>query len=46
MKYDGCGKSDYKGKNLTEHAGIFYFEGENKGRRVWMILLQTITWLF
>jgi hypothetical protein len=37
MKDDECGRSEYKGENIDEYDGIFRFEGENEGDRVWMV---------
>jgi hypothetical protein len=31
IKGDGCGRSEYKGKNLTDQTRIFCFEGEYEG---------------
>jgi hypothetical protein len=37
MKDDECGRSKYKGENMSEWSGIFRFEGEDKGERVWIV---------
>jgi hypothetical protein len=39
MKDDECGRSKYKGENMSEWNGIFRFEGEDKGERVWIVLV-------
>jgi hypothetical protein len=31
MKDDECGRSKYKGDNMSGWSGIFRFEGEDKG---------------
>jgi hypothetical protein len=47
MKDDECGRSKYKGENMSEWSGIFRFEGEDKGERVWIVLyLQKAMLLF
>jgi hypothetical protein len=37
MKDDECGRSKYKGENMSEWNEIFRFEGEDKGERVWIV---------
>jgi hypothetical protein len=37
MKEDGCGKTENKGERIDEEDGIFSFEGEDKGERVWIV---------
>jgi hypothetical protein len=37
IKDDECGKSKYEGKNVDDKDGIFRFEGEDEGERVWMV---------
>jgi hypothetical protein len=37
MKDDECGRCKYKGENMSEWNGIFRFEGEDKGERVWIV---------
>jgi hypothetical protein len=32
-----CRRSGYEGENIADWDGIFCFEGENKGTRVWMV---------
>jgi hypothetical protein len=39
MKEDGCGKTENKGERIDEEDGIFSFEGEDKGERVWIVLV-------
>jgi hypothetical protein len=34
---DECGRSKYKGEILSEWSGIFRFEGEDRGERVWIV---------
>jgi hypothetical protein len=38
MKEDGCGKTENKGVRIDEEDGIFSFEGEDEGERVWIVL--------
>jgi hypothetical protein len=38
MKDDGCGKTENKRERVDEEDGIFPFEGEDKGERVWIVL--------
>jgi hypothetical protein len=38
MKEDGCGKTENKGEMIDEEDGIFPFEGEDEGERVWIVL--------
>jgi hypothetical protein len=37
MKDDECDRSKYKGENMGEYDGIFRFEGEYEGERVWIV---------
>jgi hypothetical protein len=37
MKDDECGRSKYEGENMSEWGGIFRFEGEDGGERVWIV---------
>jgi hypothetical protein len=37
IKENGCGRSEYKGEDVDDCAGIFRFEGENGGTPVWMV---------
>jgi hypothetical protein len=32
MKDDECGRSKYKGENMSEWGRIFRFEGEDEGK--------------
>jgi hypothetical protein len=38
MKGDECGKTENEGERIDEEDGIFRFEGEDKGERVWIVL--------
>jgi hypothetical protein len=40
IKDDECERSGYDGENVDQEDGIFRFEGEYKGERVWMILVS------
>jgi hypothetical protein len=37
MKDDECERRKYKGENICEYDGIFCFEEEDEGERVWMV---------
>jgi hypothetical protein len=37
MKEDECGETENKGEKIDEEDGIFRFEGEDEGERVWMV---------
>jgi hypothetical protein len=37
MKDDRCEKTENKGERVDEEDGIFHFEGEDKGERVWIV---------
>jgi hypothetical protein len=37
MKEDGCGKTENKREMIDDEDGIFPFEGEDKGERVWIV---------
>jgi hypothetical protein len=38
LKEDGCRETENKGEKIDDKDEIFYFEGGNKWRRVWMVL--------
>jgi hypothetical protein len=42
MKEDECGKTENKGERIDEEDGIFPFEGEYKGERVWIVLYHQV----
>jgi hypothetical protein len=37
MKDYRCGSSGYGEENMNEYDGIFRFEGEDEGERVWIV---------
>jgi hypothetical protein len=45
IKDDECGKSEYKGEDFTDEAGIFCYEGEFGGAPVWVVLYLAHIWL-
>jgi hypothetical protein len=38
VKYDECGRSEYKGENFDDEVGMFCFEEDFEVSRVWMVL--------